>query len=686
MLKPASTISPELNVFRDPASVAVVGASADPAKWGHWLAKGALAGRHRRDVYLVNHAGRPVLGTQTYANLSELPVAPELVAVCVPAAHVGAVVDEALELGARGLLGITAAVADEGDIGIRVRAAGARMIGMNSLGIYDASAELHLAWGNFVSGSIAVISQSGQLGSEIAKLAAQAGLGVSRFVSIGNQTDVGAAEVLSALIDDEATQIVALYLEGFTNGRTIIETIAALRAAGKHTLLLTVGGSDASSRLARSHTGSMTSSTAMVDAAARAAGAVRVKTPAELVDVAQLLLGSGTPRGRRVAVVGDSGGQTGIAADVAADAGLEVPEFSDTLRTELGLLLPPAAANANPVDLAGAGEQDLKVYARVVEILLNSNEVDAVALTGYFGLYGEDTPALTDQESGVAAALGATAQQCGKPLVVHTMARSNVVTEVLNQHGVAVYSTIENALRAVHYAQELTRSPRPLTSAPRASDVPVAAGYPAARELLSDRGVRFPAGAIVGSPSDLESVAAQLSPPYVLKAGWLEHKSEMGGVRIGLADSTELSAALSDMRERLGDGQYVVEELDDRPNVVEMLVGARRDPDLGAVVLVGAGGTEAELYRDVTVELAPVDTDTALAMIDRLTCAALLRGWRGRPAVDTASLAQIVVTVSELAAAHTDIAEIDINPVRVGIDSAIAVDALVIPADTTNAP
>ena len=264
-LPPADT---DLRVFRDPASVAVVGATADPAKWGYWLAKGALAGRHRREVYLVNRSGAEILGEASHRCLGELPATPELVALCVPPAHIGAVVDEALALGARGFLGITAGVPDEAAIARRITDAGARLVGMNSLGIYDSSTELRLAWGDFTPGPIAVISQSGQLGSEIANLAARAGLGVSRFVSIGNQSDVRAGELLGDLIADGTTRVVALYLESFSAGEHLIDTLTRLRGAGKHTVLLTVGGSEASTRLARSHTGSLTSNLDVVDAAA----------------------------------------------------------------------------------------------------------------------------------------------------------------------------------------------------------------------------------------------------------------------------------------------------------------------------------------------------------------------------------------------------------------------------------
>ncbi|MGU3653549.1 acetate--CoA ligase family protein [Mycolicibacterium sp. A43C] len=668
-----------LTVFHDPASVAVVGASADPAKWGHWLARGALRGAHRRDVYLVNASGRPVLDTETHASLGDLPAVPELVALCVPAAHVGAIIDEGLALGVRGFLGITAGVPDEAALAARVRAAGARLIGMNSLGLYGAGTDLHLAWGDFAPGAIAVVSQSGQLGSEIAILAARAGLGISRFYSIGNQSDVRAVDVLTDLVQDDATGVVALYLESFAGGRDIVAALAALREAGKHVLLLTVGASAASSRLARSHTGSLTSGTDIVDAAARAAAAVRVGTPTELIDVARVLLRGMLPEGNRVAIVGDSGGQTGIAADVAAAAQLEIPELATDLQDELGRRLPAGAAVSNPVDLAGAGEQDLFSYAEVTELLLGSPDIDAVVLTGYFGTYGADAASLVDRELQVCARLGDIAKRSGKPLVVHSMSTDTAAVDALSENGVPVYAGIDTALRALSHARRLHRNPRPLpTVTPSAATADLHAGYPGARDLLTAAGIAFPAAEIVRSAEDLPAACVRLSAPYVLKAGWLEHKSEMGGVRVGLATPQQLAEAFAEMAGRLGAGDYVIEELDTRPDVVEVLVGARRDPDLGAVVVVGAGGTEAELYRDVALELAPVDTATAHDMLRRLQCAALLDGWRGKPAVDTAALADVVVAVSELAAARGDITEIEINPVRVAPTGALAVDALVI--------
>jgi acyl-CoA synthetase (NDP forming) len=658
-----------LRVFRDPASVAVVGASDNRSKWGYWLAAGALTGTGRRRVELVNRRGGTVCGHPAATSLSALTEAPELVVLCVPAAQVPDVVDEGIALGVRGFLGITAGVTDEPALAARIRAGGARLVGANSLGIVDTATDLRLAWGEFEPGPMAVVSQSGQLGSELAILGARHGLGISRFVSVGNATDVTATELLADLADHDATRVVALYLENFSDAETLFDTLRALRAIGKPTLLLTVGASAASTRLARSHTGSLTSALDIVDAACRAAGVARVGTPAELIDVARALSVSRAPRGRRVAIVGDSGGQCGIAADAAHALGLDVPALPEQVTDKLAALLPDGAAVSNPVDLAGAGEHDLTSYATTVETALS--EVDAAVLTGYFGRYVVDVPALTEQEARVAWRLGAAARD--KPVLVHTMAPEGATARAFWSVGVPAFGHIEQALRALRglaaVGSMVERAPlpgdvRPIETVPQ--------GYWAARELLSGYGVRFPHGGL--TPDGLTA-------PFVLKAGWLAHKSEVGGVRVGLSTTDSLGTELDAMRARLGPGEYVIEEQDVRPDTVEVLIGARRDPDFGPLIVVGAGGTETELHRDLAMELAPVTVETATAMIERLRCAPLLHGWRGKPAVDIAGLVELVHLVSVLVAASPAIGELELNPVRVGPDGPVAVDALITGVD-----
>ncbi|MGW4208957.1 acetate--CoA ligase family protein [Lentzea sp. NPDC004789] len=668
-------------IFSDPSSVAVVGASDDPAKWGHWLARGALAGRSRRAVHLVNRGGGPVLSVPTVRSLSELPEAPELVVLAVPAAHVPAVVDEALAVGVRGFVGITSGI-DERVIG-RIRAAGARLLGPNCLGVFDAATSLHLAWGRFQPGSLGVVSQSGQVGLEIAGLAAASGLGVSRFVSVGNQADVTAAEALVDLVSHDLTTVVGVYLESFGPG--VVAAMSELRAAGKPVVLLTVGSSFVGREAARSHTGALTSSLDVVDAACRRAGAVRVATPAALVDLAAVL-SSRVPCGRRVGIVSDSGGQGAIAADLAVAAGLLVPPLSSVD----GL---PAVAR-NPVDLAGAGERDLWNYARAVEVLARGGEVDTVVLSGYFGSYGADTPSLEAAEVAVASRTCLLARETGVLVAVHSMCPDSAAVRTLRAGGVPVHHTIERTVTALGDAARLGalwwagggRAGGPELSVPAGRiesgdpfggdpcvSLPYQAGYLAARELLSF--VRFPRAHAVTSAAEVK--ATPLDGPYALKADWLAHKSEHGGVRINLTDP---ATAFEEMETRLGPGTYVLEEMDTREHTVELIIGARRDPSFGPVVLVGAGGVHAELVKDTAIELAPVTPATAREMLARLICAPLLSGWRGAPATDLAALAEVIARISATLAARSDLAEIELNPVRVGPDGVMAVDALIIPS------
>ncbi|MGW1212487.1 acetate--CoA ligase family protein [Streptomyces sp. NPDC002499] len=667
--------------FVDPSSIAVVGATEDRAKWGYWLATGALAGADRRTVWLVNRRAAQVLGRPCRPTVGDLPQAPDLVALCVPPQHVLPVVRDALAKGCRAFLSITAGLgADEAELAALLRESGARMIGPNSLGLFNAATQLRLAWGNFTPGSLAIVSQSGQLGSEIAGLGARAGLGVSRFYSVGNQLDVGAVDILESLVSDEHTTTVALYLESFADGARVVTALRALRRAGKHALVLTTGASEGSRRLARSHTGSMTSALDVVDAACRAAGALRVTSPRELVDTARVLDATAPPNGRRVAIISDSGGQGGIAADLATERGLRAPVFTDRLQSGLRELLPAAAAVSNPVDLAGAGEADLQVYARVAELVAASGEVDSIVLSGYLGCYGEDAPSLVDAESAVIDRLGdlQRTDAAHVPLIVHSMSATSPAIARLRDHRVPVFGTIDAALGALDHVTRLGGQPRPTPATVRIEAAVPEPGYWAARTFLTALGVAMPKAQQVTDEAEFAEACASLHPPLVLKAGWIEHKSEHQAVRTGLGPETA-ATVFREMYERLGPGEYVVEEQDTRPGVVELVIGARRDRDFGPTVTVGHGGVHTELWRDVSVELAPVDRRTAAGMLDRLRSRRLLDGWRGQPAVDVDALIDAIVAVSEAIAGTTGVADIEVNPIRVGPDGALAVDALVIP-------
>lgn len=682
-------MSRDLRALFAPRSLAIVGASADPTKWGNVLARGALAGAHRRPVYLVNRSGGEILGQRALRSLDDVPEPPELVVVSVPTAGFEDAVDAALAAGARAIVVVSAGLGETGAdakarehaVVERVRAAGAVMLGPNCLGVFDAAQELDLGWSELPPGPIGLVSQSGNLALELARLATDAGLGFSRFASIGNQADLVAADLLDALAVHEETRLVALYLEDFRDGRAFVAAAARARAAGKPVLLLTGGVTGASARAALSHTGALVSDARAVEAACRAAGIVAVTTPSRLIDAAQALLPARPVAGPRVAVFGDGGGHGVVAVDVLAARGLEVAPLSAPLRQRLGALLPPRATLANPVDLAGGGERDLANYARIGDELLGADEVDAALLTGYFGGYSVDTPALADEEAHAARLLADAAARTGKALVVHTMYPLAPVAAVLRSRAVPTYGDIERAAEALallhrqRHAGPAERSTgrRALPDLPR----PVA-GYSGARALLRAAGVEVVEAREAHTLDEGLAAAAALGFPVVLKAVDVLHKSDSGGVALGLDDPESLTRAFATIRARHPDSALSVERFAPVGDGVELIAGAIRDPRFGPIALVGIGGIYAEILRDTAVALAPVEEDAAEALIRSLRGAPLLTGARGRAKLDLIAAARAVAAISGVAAACENIEQIEANPLLVTPAGALALDARIV--------
>lgn len=658
-----------------PDSVAVVGASADPAKWGYWLAKGALEGRHRRVVRLVNRTGEPVLEEATFRTVSELPETPDLVAIAVPASSFESVVDEALACGVRALVGITSGIAD--DVATRVvdkvRAAGAVLLGPNCMGVADAHSGLRLVWGDLPSGRIGLLSQSGNLAIELGWLARRDGLGFSRFVSLGNEIDVSAADLLETVAADPGTDVVALYVEDFSRVRDLALAAERVREAGTPVVLLAAGRGEVARRAAASHTGAMAGSRLAVEAACRAAGIALVDTPSQLVEVAHALSASGTLRGSRIAVVADGGGHGVVASDLLESSGFTLPTLGEKVRVDLAATLPAAAVTANPIDLAGGGEQDHMNYARMIATSLASGEVDAAVLTGYFGGYGLDEPRLADREAQVAYEICAAVARSQRPVVVHSVAPDGPTAAVLRDGGVPVLRRIEGAvaglaaLRSVATAAGVPALPAP--SAPTPAGDPYLVG----RELLMAAGVEFPAARAVSSAREARQAGDDIGYPVVLKALDLAHKSDVGGVVLGITDGDTVAAAYDDVVARLGDRPVVVEAMA-RLGAPELIVGARLDDAAGPLVMVGAGGVAAEVLGDVVVALGPVDDAAALALLGQMRSSRLLTGFRGAPAADLPSLARVVCAVSQVLAQRPDLTALEVNPVLAGHDRALALD------------
>jgi len=678
----------DLRPLFDPRSVAILGASSDPAKWGNRLALGALRGEGRRAVYLVNRNGGEILERRAYPSLLELPEPPELVVVTVPETGFEEAVEASLDAGAKALVGITTGLGETGAEGQareravveRVREAGAVLLGPNCLGVFDADAELDLGWSELPGGSIGLVSQSGNLALELALLAADYGLGFSRFASLGNQADLEAAELVRELAEHGPTRVIALYCEDFRDGRAFARSAQAAVEAGKPVLLLTPGGSEASTRAALSHTGALVSDSTAVEAACRAAGIQRVATPRELVDLAQASLARNRPRGRRIAVVGDGGGHGIVAADVAVSLGLELPPLSEELSGRIASLLPPAAPTRNPVDFAGAGEQFLTVFEGVTKLLLESGEVDAALLTGYFGGYSDFSDDFRTREIEVAQGMARAVAESGRSLVVQSMYAGSPAVAELREAGIPVFREIEAAATALaRLAENAERPPRGVPALPQSAGGPPAGdGYWEARTLLAEAGIEFVRARRVSTREEALAAAAELGFPLVLKALGLLHKSDAGGVALGLADDDQLERALSDMAARLAPDAYSLESMAPLAEGVELIIGCRWDARFGPVALAGLGGVYAELLRDTAVALAPVGAGDAGELLHSLRGAPLFTGARGRPALDFRAAAGVLATVSRVAAEHPEIAEIEINPLLVMPEGALGLDARIV--------
>ncbi len=648
-----------------PRSIAVVGASNDPAKWGHILARRALESgvtRPARSRWSTRRGGE-VLGRPAYASLVEARAALgeplELVVVCVPAPALVATVQDAVTAGARAIVAITAGLAELGPEGALLeaeavaaaRAGDALLVGPNCLGVADTGAGLQLGHALLPPGGVTVLSQSGNFVLDLAPLLAERGLGVARFVSVGNQADVTVVELMRSCVEHEATRAVAVYAEDVVDGRGFVEAARTLVGLGKPVVLLSPGRSAAAARSAVSHTGSMTSPAQVVDAACAEAGVRRVDNPTQMADLLEGLLGERRMPGRGAAVLTDGGGHGAMAADTLESVGLELPSLEPATRDRLRMSLWASSTVANPVDLAGAGDRDPMNYARAVEALLAADEVDGVLMTGYFGGYSADVGTLQDAELRAAEAIVAAVGGQGKPLVVHTIFPAGPTATTLRAGGIPVHRDVDRAAEVL--AGLVART---VDDGPARSPLPWRQPRSPTRRTTRRRGSSQPpvspsrSRAPFTSRDELASALAVTGLPVVLKALGSVHKSDGGGVVLGLADGPSIVAAYDDLVARLDPPAVSVEAMADLSAGVELIVGCVRDRTFGPVLMVGLGGIYAEVLADTACALAPVDPDRARDLLLSLRGAALLRGARGRAPVDLDAVADAVSAVSVVAA------------------------------------
>jgi len=622
-------------------------------------------------VLLVNRRGAEVLGRRTHRTLAEardeLGEPLDLVVVCVPAGELVRAIADAVGAGARSLVRLA-------------RSAGAVLVGPNCLGMVDTSTQLQLSHDVLPVGAVAVLSQSGNVVLDLAALLKDRGLGVSRFVSLGNQADLTVVDLMASCVDHDDTRAVAIYAEDVVDGRAFVTTARALVAAGKPVVLMAPGRSAAAVRSAVSHTGSLASAYRVVDAACAAAGAHRVDNPTQMADLLHGLLAVGRMPGRHVAILTDGGGHGAIAGDALAAVGLESPVLSEVTRTPLRAQLSQNSTLSNPVDLAGAGEQDPMAYVRALTMLLAADEVDGVLITGYFGGYSTQESSLAPLEIAAARMMAEVVLCQSKPVVVHTIHPDGHTGLLLRAAGIPVHRDVDRASAALAGLVEPPVVEQDELTLPPAAAPVTDASYDGARKLFADAGVSFTVAHTVRSPAQLEAAleADGMTFPLVLKAMGRLHKSEGGGVVLGLRDADHARAAYAAMLAGLDPPAVSVESMVDTSRGVEMIVGCVRDLRFGPVLMVGLGGVFAEVFADTALAIAPMSVTGARRLLLSLRAAPLLLGARGREPVDLDVLSITVSRVSHLAAAHPELVELELNPVFAGSSGAVALDARVV--------
>ncbi|MES2154532.1 MAG: acetate--CoA ligase family protein [bacterium] len=682
-----------------PRVVAVVGASPNGGIGAQVLAN-IVAGGFTGTVFAVHPTATAVAGARAFATMGAVPGPVDLAVVCVPAGRVVDVVRDCGRCGVKAVVVISAGFREAGEAGARlerelraaVRDGGMRMIGPNCLGIMNMDPSIRLnatfAATQGHDGGAALMTQSGAIGIALLEHTAATRLGLARFASMGNKTDVSGNDLLLLWEDDPMVKTVLLYLESLGNPRNFLR-IASRVGRKKPILVLKSGRSEAGARAAASHTGALAASDAMVTALFSQAGVLRAATVEEFLDIAQALEGSVMPHGPRVAIVTNSGGPGILAMDALAASGLAPAALSEKTQNALRPLLPAAASLANPIDLLASGGP--REYATTIATLAEDSEVDAIIAI--------HTPTASWPEADVAQALVGSARNAGKSVLVVFMSgtrRSPGYTTLLEAH-VATYSFPENAVAALGALGRLDGFRRRDAGAHPAigEDRPAVRSIIArvvadgrewlkqheALALVAAYGIPVARHAAVTSVDGAVQAAEWIGYPVVLKAESprLLHKSDTGGVRLGLKDAADVRAAFAAMKRDLAGRGIALDEavvMQHAPTGTELILGATHHASFGPAVAFGLGGVHAEVLADVAVGLAPLSDAECGRLVRSIRGWALLAGHRAPPA-DVMALEAAVLRISRLAADFPDIAELDLNPVvayAVG-GGALALDA-----------
>jgi acyl-CoA synthetase (NDP forming) len=702
-----STNAHGLSALLSPNSVALVGASDDVTRIGgrplRYLRESGFAGA----VYPVNPKRETVQGLAAYASVAAIPQTPDVAILAVPAASTLDAVRECAERGVKAAIVFSAGFAETDEAGKALqdemravgRASSMRILGPNCLGVFNSATGFYgtfsamLDTGLVKPGPIGIVSQSGAYGSHVMYLARHRGLGINTMITTGNECDVTMAEALRWTVEQSDINVVMAYAEGITDGDVFVEALETARRRRKAIVFMKVGRSEVGAHAVSSHTAALAGSDAIFDAALRQFGAWRASTTAEQLDIAAACARGVYPRSNSLGIFTMSGGFGIQMADDAETAGLDVKPMPDKAQAELKAMLPYASPR-NPVDATAQAVTDLPLMTSFISAMLEKGDY------GFFaGIFGSG-PASPTFSGKLRQALETAAAASRDTIMTLTMTAPDEIVRsyeekgfIVNQDGSALMKTLG---AMVHFGGSFDSAAPAQAALPAKAEI---GGEPlselAAKTILGDAGIPFTADRLVPPGGDIGAAADAVGYPLVLKvvSPDIAHKTEIGGVIVGVKDRAEAERGFADILERARDRRpdARIEGVMVAPMVsggVETIAGVVSDPVFGPVVMFGLGGVFVEVLKDVTFRLAPFDTAEARRMIRSIRGFPMLEGVRGAPPADVEALAEMLAALSRFAAANADVIEsIDLNPVRVmekgrGV---VALDALIVPKGAAGA-
>jgi acyl-CoA synthetase (NDP forming) len=666
-----------------PQSVAVVGASADARKLTGrpvaYLQKHGFAGR----IFPVNPRYQTISGLTCYPDLSALPMVPDVGLVLLGADRVTESIRQLAGAGCAAAIVLASGFGEAGDEGRRRQqelkeAAGSmRLLGPNTIGLVNVSDKIMLSasgameLAEFPAGNIALVSQSGGILGSLLSRAAARGIGFSKLVATGNEADLDVTDIVEHLLDDEATAVIALYLEGLRNPVRFRAVAARAARIGKPIVAFKVGRSESGVRSAVSHTGALAGADRIYDAFFKQTGVVRAETFSDLLDIPAQLAQKRKLHGHRIAIVTSTGGAATLVADSAGMAGFDTPDpDAPTAQRLLSLDIRDAVLDRNPIDVTLAGLRP-DILKTVIETLFESQSYDAVVVVVGSSALGQ--PDL------VARPLIEALEKTDKPLLAYVSPDAPHIVRHLNAHGVPAFAAPESCAAALsamlHVGASTERNGQPEEPPPAISGDLVAGSGPLneaeSKRLFARFGIPAVREFAADSPQAASAAAARLGGNVVLKilSRHIVHKTDVGGVAINVKPEDvgrrcgEMAAAVKRASSCELEG-FLVQEM--VTGGVELILGFHRDPQLGPAIVLGMGGITAELLRDTAIRLPPVRPRDAAAMIDELKTSALLKGFRGSPPADVGALAAAIVAFSTMVTALADrLVEAEINPLFV---------------------